>query len=205
MWINRLEMPRLMLYFYNKNGQKHKRLSYRFICYATKYNDTLNLIQCTRSINFSRLHFSLESIIVAHAGVFRAPMSTMAYPTSMMIWWYVQENNNWRRFDSETWQSTKKQDFQCLRVYHVAAVGNLSLQGYPDIEQFAIIHFMDLQCTDVKLSLRTTFTFFPQAIIYIDLKTKRCWNEWCNASNVYVVLRSSRKEIYRQRGYPELV
>jgi hypothetical protein len=103
-------------------------------------------------------------------------------------------------FDGATCNSRKIQRFQCLRVFHVAAVGNLSLQGYPDIEQFAIIQFMHLQWTIVIISLRTIFTFSQEAITAFDMKTKRCWNGLCNALNVYVIPRSSRMETYRQRG-----
>ncbi len=55
---------------------------------------------------------------------------------------------------------------------YVAAVGNLSLQGYPEIEQYDIIQCLDLPCTDIGLSLSNMFAMYHKAIFVIDSKTK---------------------------------
>jgi hypothetical protein len=101
-------------------------------------------------------------------------------------------------------KAKKIQRFQCLRAEYVAAVGNLSLQGYPDNLFFSIIQFMALQCRKVSVFLQTAFASYREAIIAFERVTKHLLNERCNASNAYVISRSSGKEIYRQRGYPDI-
>jgi hypothetical protein len=65
------------------------------------------------------------------------------------------------------------QRFECLRVTNVAAVGNLSLQGYPDIVFPVIVRFWPRKCTDANVSFSTLFASYRIAIIAIDLKMKR--------------------------------
>jgi hypothetical protein len=125
-------------------------------------------------------------------------MSTILCPTSLIHCIKTINYRTW--FDTKTWNSTKTQRFQCLRAEYVASVGNLSLQRYPDILFFSVIQFMAFQCRKVSVFLQTAFALYREAKIAIDLKTKLWWNGWCNASNVYVISRSSsRREIYRQR------